>query len=435
MQKDNNIRLIAFTELMLQCVLFLSISCSCVMGIIKPENTELINVVWVIPAVVTAFAARKCIRKFGLFVLSNILIFVIAFLSAPDEMGITFNFIQAVIICVYSIGLKNKEVAIYKDNSIPVRDGQSKEEVRDAAIRSLIAKESVDVYLIAVMVVGYFLGMNADDALLMMFQSVLCILFVILQVLHNNLKHLKQEFDLNEKKKGFPASQMMQVSNYVTIISLVLISVGMLIFYNGYYGNIFDYMGAGIKSVIRLIMKVLLFIMGMSGKEQTITDQAETTTATEEEELEMLPSQDNDFMELLAEIFGMVLIVAIIMAVIYVIKVYASNFNKLKKVGTDTVEYVSSTEKKVRASENTTDGKKKESRSVRSMRKIYKKRVLKGMNGKKPDLSYTPEMITKSSITQDDIQALQITQLYEKARYSDSEITSEEYEKFKKMLE
>ena len=341
MQKVNNVKVIAFTELLMQCVLFLSICYTCYLGILKLDQTHFIDAYWVLVAVIAAFAARKCIRKFNLFVISNVLIIAFAVVTSlqAGEGQITFNLMEAALICIYSTSLKNREVNIYKDNSIPIREGQSAETVRDAAIRSLVAKEAVNIYFLAVIVVGYFVGMAAGSRLLMNIQGVLCILFIVLQIIHNNLKYLKQEYDLNGSKNDFPAEQMKSVSTFVTVVSVILVSIGMAIFYNGYYGNIFSYIGAGFKFIIRMFMKLVIFLMALSGSSE-MQGTIEQTEAATVEEFVGLAADDNDFMELLAEIFGMVLIAAMVIGVIYIIKVYAPNFNRVKKPGTDTVEYV-----------------------------------------------------------------------------------------------
>lgn len=434
MQKVNNVKVIAFTELLMQCVLFLSICYTCYLGILKLDQTHFIDAYWVLVAVIAAFAARKCIRKFNLFVISNVLIIAFAVVTSlkAGEGQITFNLMEAALICIYSTSLKNREVNIYKDNSIPIREGQSAETVRDAAIRSLVAKEAVNIYFLAVIVVGYFVGMAAGSRMLMNIQGVLCILFIVLQIIHNNLKYLKQEYDLNGNKNDFPAEQMKSVSTFVTVVSVILVSIGMAIFYNGYYGNIFSYIGAGFKFIIRMFMKLVIFLMGLSGSSE-MQGTIEQTEAATVEEFVGLAADDNDFMELLAEIFGMVLIAAMVIGVIYIIKVYASNFNRVKKLGTDTVEYVAPTEKKERVSAYDSMSMHKESKSTKNIRKMYKKQVLNGMKGKRVDSTLTPRKLTKAAITEDDIKASEITSIYEKARYSDEAVTTEEYEKFKRI--
>ena len=139
MQKDNNVKLIAFVELILQWVLFSSICYAIYFGVLKLDESFFMRGFWVPLAVTLAFFSRKFIRKFRLFILSNILIMIVCVAAGQGAEMISFNVILGFLICAYSTGLKNREVRIYNDNSIPIREGQNAETVRDAAIRSLVA--------------------------------------------------------------------------------------------------------------------------------------------------------------------------------------------------------------------------------------------------------------------------------------------------------
>ncbi len=68
----------------------------------------------------------------------------------------------------------------------------------------------------------------------------------------------------------------------------------------------------------------------------------------------------------------------------------------------------------------------KESKSSEIGTKIYKMAILKGTKGDVPDCSSLPSKLTKDNITEDEIKAAAITQIYEKARYSEEKITEEE---------
>ena len=433
MQKDNNVKLIAFVELMLQWVLFSSICYAVYFGVLKLDESFFMRGFWVPLAVTLAFFSRKFIRKFRLFILSNILIMIVCVAAGQGAEMISFNVILGFLICAYSTGLKNREVRIYNDNSIPIREGQNAETVRDAAIRSLVAKEAVSIYFVAVIVVGYFLGVAANNSLLMNIESFFCIVFIILQIVHNNLKQLNYAFNIDGAKADFPASQIITVSRFVMISSVLLIAAGMLLFYNGYYGNIFYHMGAGFMFIFRMVMKFILFLMSLSGREQT--SQEENITETEPEEFigpEPLPD-DNDFMELLAEIFGVVLIVGMLFGIIYLIKTYASAFNKTRKVNFDTVEHVASKEKKSKVTVPVSVPVKKDTRNTHKLRKLYKKSVLNGTSGNTPDTTLVPSRLTSTTITSDEEAGARITILYEKARYSMDNITDQEIDEFKRI--
>lgn len=434
MPKVNNARMIIFTEFLIQCVLFSSLVYTMYFGVLRLPDSYFTRGLWVVLAVIVSFAARLFVRKFNLFLLSNVLVILLAESGGVDE-AMAFNLIVGVILCAYQTSLKNREVRAYNDNTIPVMEGQSAESAREAAVRAQAVGNVISMYFIACFAVGYFIGSAVGSELLLNIQSFLCVLFVVLHLVHNNLKKLHAEYELNEKKRDFPASQMREVNRYVTIVSVILVSVAMLIFYNGYYGNIFSYIGAGFKLIIMLIGRLFVFLLGLSGGESEPVRQVITETASTEEPVEVEPVADNDFMELLAEVFGMVLIVILIFGIIYLIKAYAVNFNRTKKIGLDTVEYVANGEKKERMAAGGSRTAAKPSRQTRSVRKLYKKSVVKGMDGKKPDETLVPGSLTRQAITQDEETAARITQLYEKARYSGGDVSGEELNDFKKLLD
>lgn len=105
---------------------------------------------------------------------------------------------------------------------------------------------------------------------------------------------------------------------------------------------------------------------------------------------------------------------------------YIKNFNQTKKQGFDVVEFVKPKEEKEYIKKNFAKNNYKESKSVKSVRKIYKMAVLKGTKGNIPNLSSLPSKLTKDNITEDEIKAETITQIYEKARYSEEKVTEEE---------
>lgn len=76
------------------------------------------------------------------------------------------------------------------------------------------------------------------------------------------------------------------------------------------------------------------------------------------------------------------IIIAMIIAIIYMIRTYVKTFNKTKKLGSDYIEYISPDDENVRADKDVSKVKTKEPREVRSVRKLYKKYILKGTGGK-----------------------------------------------------
>ena len=119
---------------------------------------------------------------------------------------------------------------------------------------------------------------------------------------------------------------------------------------------------------------------------------------------------------------------AAVFALIYFGVKYLKQLNKTKRLGTDMVEYIKPDNRKVSIQNNvykdvTETG---EENNKKAVRKYYKKRVKKGFGKEKPQKTYMPIELTKHSITNDEAQSKKITDIYEKARYSNEPITKEE---------
>ena len=135
---------------------------------------------------------------------------------------------------------------------------------------------------------------------------------------------------------------------------------------------------------------------------------------------------DSPIMQALFEGMVFAIIIAMIIAIIYMIRTYVKTFNKTKKLGSDYIEYISPDDENVRADKDVSKVKTKEPREVRSVRKLYKKHILKGTGGKAPDETVLPSVLTTENITADSELSEKITAVYEKARYSREQITKEE---------
>ena len=206
----------------------------------------------------------------------------------------------------------------------------------------------------------------------------------------------------------------------------------MLLFYNGQYGNIFELMGRGVGLVVRLVVKFFIFLLGTSGFDTGSMGMPQNDTETEEslEEIDW-EMPDSPIMQAIFEAFGLVLVIAIVIALIYMVRTYIKNFNRTKKLGNDYIEYIVPNEDTQHVNKMSANDKKNAPRDTRSVRRMYKKRVLKGTGGKPPEPSAPPSSLTLQNITDNEELAEKITAVYEKARYSEERITPEEASVFK----
>lgn len=424
---------LSLIELVMQCILFSSFIFMAYLGIYHKPIDEFLRSMWIIPAVVFLFVIRKKTKKFGIFMLSNILVFMVACVLAENDSQLFANLVTVILLCAYSIYLKNNTVQRLSSKNMTAPDGRPLD-AEEAALSQIHAGEDMSVFFVAFPALGYIVGVWQNVPLLVNIEVAFCILFIVLKIVYNNLSHLDYIINLNRKKKDFPAKQIKNVNKFVTVVSAVLISLGMLIFYNGQYGNIFEIIGKGAALVGRLIGKLFIFLLGTSGfgSTGTLPEETEPETSTEDLSLEDdLAMTDSPIMEAIFEAFGLVLVIAIIIALIYMIRTYVKNFNRTKKLGNDYIEYIVPKEEKKRVSKAYDSKERGASRETRSVRKMYKRSVLKGTKGEPPEPSAPPSSLTLQNITADKELAERITQVYEKARYSDEEVTSEEASVFK----
>lgn len=422
---------LSLIELAMQCILFASFIFMAYLGIYHMTGREFLRSMWVIPAVVFLFIIRKKTKKFSLFMLSNILVFVAACVVAENDSQLFANLVTVILLCAYSIWLKNNTIQRLSPKNMIVSEGRTLDDA-EAALSQIYAGEDMNVFFVASPAFGYIIGVWQNVPLLVNIEVVFCILFIVLKIVYNNLSHLDYVLNLNRKKKDFPAKQIKQVNKFVTVTSAVLISLGMLLFYNGQYGNIFELMGRGVGLVVRLVVKFFIFLLGTSGFDTGSMGMPQNDTETEEslEEID-LEMPDSPIMQAIFEAFGLVLVIAIVIALIYMVRTYIKNFNRTKKLGNDYIEYIVPNEDTQHVNKMSANDKKNAPRDTRSVRRMYKKRVLKGTGGKPPEPSAPPSSLTLQNITDNEELAEKITAVYEKARYSEERITPEEASVFK----
>jgi hypothetical protein len=241
-------------------------------------------------------------------------------------------------------------------------------------------------------------------------------------------------FATNSHKKEFPAQQLKRVNVLIIVSTCVLILVGMLLFYNGEYGNIFSIIGTGVFAAFRWIIRLILAIWG-SGKAGSSSVQEEATEAAEEILDEADFYEPSVAAQAAMEVVGIALVIAAVVGVLYMIYVYAKGFNNAKRKDTDYLEKIKPAEKVKRTSSVKMQKKEtKPSTENEAVRKFYKKSVIRGSKKKKPDNTLQPSELTRAAITDNRQDSEEITKIYEKARYSNEQITKEETKHLKEIV-
>ena len=132
------------------------------------------------------------------------------------------NMLCAILICAYSIWQKNNTVQRYSTENLIVQDGKTIDDAKKA-LAKMYAGEDIHVVFIAAPAFGYLVGYWRNVLPLMYIELTLCILFVVLKIIYNNMSHLNNVLSLNSKKNDFPAKQMKQVNTFITAASAILI--------------------------------------------------------------------------------------------------------------------------------------------------------------------------------------------------------------------
>ncbi len=420
-------------ELLLQAIVFVSFTCAIYALMFSSDVSHIYVCFYIIIPVVAGYIIRRGVRKFWMFVFMHIGLIVGMLAVSNGEGEVTVNLIAVVIYTAYSIKLKNAALEA-EEISASSRAMMDNEVKKEAALRALAEGEKLPLYLGACMLVGYFIADINQSVIVKELEILLCIAFVVLQIVYGNCNNLYQVFRINKDKNNFPAGQMKRVTAFVTIIVSVFILLGMLLFYNGSFGNINTLVKRVVTEVLKLIARLVLLFIGAFGKEGSDSVTQMSTEEIETEEFSSVATEaveGSALLEALAEAFGALLIVAGIVGIILVIRAYIKNFNASKKIGIDYIERVKPTDSVEIVEKTVAINRRKVSKEEKNVRKIYKKLVLKGNKGKAPDISHTPGRLTTDNITSDKQLADEITYIYEKARYSNETVSKADIDKMK----
>jgi heme/copper-type cytochrome/quinol oxidase subunit 1 len=150
--------------------------------------------------------------------------------------------------------------------------------------------------------------------------------------------------------------------------------------------------------------------------------------------------QNNAIANALMEVAAITAIIGIFIWIIYAIVKYAKNFGRSLDDDVDEVEYLNKASEKEQYGIKPEKEREPADKNNIQYRKLYKKyaRSKKYMtknklSGVKPDKEMMPDEITRKLITDDEEKSSIITKNYEKARYSDSEVSKEDIEFLKKL--
>lgn len=431
-------RLMQLLELLIQIVTFLSAFIAIYFGALQKPDLVFWKCSFIIVFVTAAYFGRKKIVHFGPFMTIHLFMIAVSFLIGTTDAERFSYLLISGLIAGYSIRLKTITLQKSDISNLPLSDHAEEMGIAEQleVKKNLMASEQMPFGFCAFMVIGYMVGHAASRAIVMNSEVILFVAFVLLQVVYQDIKKLNTVFLTNQEKQHFPKEQLKRVNTLIIAGTVFLMFLAMLLFYNGEYGNIFGLMGAGGMALLRFVLKVILAVWG-SGSEDSGTVMEETTAAQTEEDLGDIEDfyQPSAAASALIEVFGMILMIAAAAGLLYLLYAYAKNFNKKRKPEAY-IEEITAIEKNKKSAQKVQVSRKQQQTfsENETVRRLYKKRVLKGTKKNKLDRTLPPEDLTKQTITEDALLSDGITQLYEKARYSDETVTKEEIKQFKEII-
>lgn len=275
-------------------------------------------------------------------------------------------------------------------------------------------------------------------------------LYVILLMIHYFIADLNLIMDENQKNEVFPVRQMITVNN---IIILALVVVGIIVigaFFNGPYGSINHIIWKGFITFLTFLLALLN--LSKSGDTITYTGPLEKQiTETNIDDLKMETttqhmleaSNDEHLFSYITFFLITVFVIVVICLLIYFITRMCKNLKIAKNNEYDEYETFYGNNKEVKPVfyERADCNENSNSDQNQQVRKIYKNNVKSGIKSidkvsesnknAVPNQNDMPVQLTKYIIkeSQDNKSSDQITEIYEKARYSNQNLSSDDVKK------
>lgn len=403
MSKKTIVRIRMTLEIITQCLLFFSILFGVYFGIFKAPLSDTIKLLYIIPVTIAAYFARRYIKSSEAFILVHILFVVGAFFIGTGEREKFIITGIIVALCIVSMVFRS-----HKDEK---------------------GHEKIPAAYIFVFLIEYYSGYASQNGVVMEFTIWCAVLYVILYLLYINFTRLEDLFFINSGKANFPEKRITSTNVIIMCFSTFAVLIGMLLFYSGPFGNIFVILK---NAFLKFLSWILKFFLKDTGEE--IESEFEYTLPTEESESETESNAKpvempfKDFLNALLVIIGIVLVAVIVVLIVIAIKKALTNVVNMRSTDADEIENIDedideraeSPKKKRRDEINDTDLNLK-------TRKIYKKHVKSAQNTKgAPHNSDVPSDITQLFADGED--ADMVTDIYEKARYSNETVTKDEVE-------
>ncbi len=404
------IYIIRFTEVTMQLLVFLAFLLFFLFGFVQAKDTRVLPCLLFLLLPVTAlYIARLYIQKGAILFLVHICVGVYMYFLGDSMIEKTGFFFTGAILIFYSLY-------------------QSSRETKESA-------ENVSIVFLGFFIFNCLVGSYQSSDTLIQAGLVSGELFLILKLLHYNFCNVNSFIMLHKESAALPVKQLITINSFMMTVFITLCSGLMLLFGNTYVGQILQSLGNLLRNAL---IAFLRFLFSGLWKEYPETLDTETPPETST----MMPfAEDNipdslwrDILYALERIIGIIVVIALVIALVTLL---VTSFLKLIKnmsstslPGDDISEFIFPKDlngERFRKKRRQTIPKGANAKA----RRLYKSMVTK--NAAKADDTIQPSMlprdISKQYYPGD---AKRATEIYEKARYSDGQVTKEELQFLKK---
>lgn len=296
--------------------------------------------------------------------------------------------------------------------------------------------EKIPIGFVCLFVLAIMLGKNAELDSLVKAGVYGGSIFIVLQILYMNFDQVNKFIRMNQEIAGLPIRQIVSVNTFQMFLLVVLFFGVIFLFCNSYVNIMVEALcqliGGGVKYVLRFIFSI--------GKDWKSDGYVPTPNPEERGlmELQALMEESiwtdilNGIGMLMGSLLGMILLIGLCVGIIVIVskKFRVMSFgaeNDIKEfvIPRDFAEFHIRHSKK--------DKREKGTGTNVRVRKLYKVHVKKAAAQRRAviDKTLMPYEISKLYVQN---HAGQVTDIYEKARYSDETITQEEMIRLKQEL-
>lgn len=293
--------------------------------------------------------------------------------------------------------------------------------------------EHMPLGMLALFAGGMFVGALTGRKTIEEWSLYFGIVFILVQVFYHNLNNMNDLMLMNRQVSNFPAHSMIYVNWFIMSVVGVLCVGAMVLINSKYVYRMLAGIGNILVIVLRYIFRLFIHSDNSSDSDEDIILNDVKPQQNEMVMDEIQTGLFEDIMNGIAMILGVIIIVAVIICLVAAFVRLMRRFKGAKSAGEDIKEFI------------TPDGinvqsiiqRKKESENISGQgnakaRKLYKSIVKKGAAKKGTTITSNmmPEDISAEYILYNSKEA---TAVYEKARYSDKEVSEKDIELLKKL--